>query len=124
MTNLEEKVLEIISWGDDYEETPTECFDNIMSSFNGSKDQLKGVLGSLLKKQLISEGEYPNGLTSYHLNNQNKMEKTYYKVLINTNDKQMDKMSLNQLHNIINDLEKAITYADYRISYKLNRGQK
>ncbi len=55
---------------------------------------------------------------------QNKMEKTYYKVLINTNDKQMDKMSLNQLHNIINDLEKAITYADYRISYKLNRGQK
>jgi hypothetical protein len=70
MTNLEEKVLEIISWGDDYEETPTECFDNIMSSFNGSKDQLKGVLGSLLKKQLIFEGEYPNGLTSYHLNNQ------------------------------------------------------
>lgn len=52
------------------------------------------------------------------------MEKTYYKVLINTNDKQMDKMSLNQLHNIINDLEKAISYADYRISYKSNRGQK
>jgi len=70
MTNLEKKVLEIISWGDDYEETPTECFDNIMCSFKGSKDQLKGVLGSLLKKQLIFEGEYPNGLTSYHLNNQ------------------------------------------------------
>ncbi len=70
MTNLEEKVLEIISWGDDYEETPAECFDNIIDSFNGSKDQLKGVLGSLLKKQLIFEGEYPNGLTSYHLNNQ------------------------------------------------------
>jgi len=69
MTNLEEKVLEIISWGDDYEETPTECFDNIMDSFNGSKDQLKGVLGSLYKKDLIWLGEFPNGLISYHLNN-------------------------------------------------------
>jgi len=69
MTNLEEKVLEIISWGDDYEETPTECFDNIMDSFNGSKDQLKGILGSLYKKDLIWLGEFPNGLISYHLNN-------------------------------------------------------
>ena len=69
MTNLEEKVLEIISWGDDYEETPTECFDNIMHSFNGSKDQLKGILGSLYKKDLIWLGEFPNGLISYHLNN-------------------------------------------------------
>ena len=51
------------------------------------------------------------------------MENTY-KVLINTNDKQMDKMSLFQLHNIIEDLEKAINYADFRISYKINRGQK
>ena len=47
------------------------------------------------------------------------MENTY-KVLINTNDKQMDKMSLFQLHNIITDLEKAINYADFRISYKIN----
>jgi hypothetical protein len=38
-----------------------------MDSFKGSKDQLKGVIGSLDKKELIWMGEYPNGLTSYHL---------------------------------------------------------
>ena len=69
LTELEKKVLEIISWGDDYQETPTECFANIMDSFNGSKNQLKGVLGSLYKKDLIWLGEFPNGLISYHLNN-------------------------------------------------------
>lgn len=69
ITELEKRVLEIISWGDDYEETPTECFENIMDSFKGSKNQLKGILGSLIKKELIFEGEYPNGLNSYHLNN-------------------------------------------------------
>jgi len=69
ITELEKTVLEIISWGDDYEETPTECFENIMDSFKGSKNQLKGILGSLIKKELIWEGEYPNGLNSYHLNN-------------------------------------------------------
>lgn len=67
ITDLEKKVLEIISWGDDYEETPTECFDNIMDSFDGTKNELKGVLGSLEKKELIHIGEYPNGLNSYHL---------------------------------------------------------
>ena len=69
ITELEKTVLEIISWGDDYEETPTECFENIMDSFKGSKNQLKGILGSLIKKELIWEGEYPSGLKSYHLNN-------------------------------------------------------
>jgi len=68
ITELEKKVLEIISWGDDYEETPTECFDNIMDSFKGSKNELKGILSSLYKKELIWIGEFPNGLNSYHLN--------------------------------------------------------
>lgn len=70
MTNLEKEVLTIISYGDDYENTPAECFDSILDSFKGSKDQLKGVIGSLEKKELIWMGEYPNGLTSYHLNTQ------------------------------------------------------
>ncbi len=68
ITELEKKVLEIISWGDDYQETPTECFDNIMDSFKGSKNELKGILSSLYKKELIWIGEFPNGLNSYHLN--------------------------------------------------------
>ncbi len=67
LTELEKTVLEIISWGDDYEETPTECFEGIMGGFKGSRSQLKGVLSSLYKKELIWIGEYPNGLNSYHL---------------------------------------------------------
>jgi hypothetical protein len=71
ITALEEKVLTIISQGDEYEETPTECFDTILDSFNGTKNELKGVLGSLYKKELIWIGEFPNGLSSYHLNQDN-----------------------------------------------------
>ena len=67
LTELENQVLEIISFGDDFEETPTQCFLDIMDEFKGTKNQLKGVLGSLFKKDLINEGEYPNGLTAYHL---------------------------------------------------------
>ena len=40
-----------------------------MDGFKGSKNQLKGILGSLIKKELIWEGEYPNGLNSYSLKN-------------------------------------------------------
>ena len=67
LTQLETEVLTIISYGDDYEDTPTECFENILDSFNGTKNQLKGVIGSLEKKELIWIGEFPNGLASYHL---------------------------------------------------------
>ena len=67
LTELENEVLEIISFGDDYEEAPTQCFLDIMDEFTGTKNQLKGILSSLFKKELIHEGEYPNGLTAYHL---------------------------------------------------------
>jgi len=67
LTQLEKEVLTIISWGDDYEETPTECFKEIANSFKGTKNQLKGVIGSLEKKELIWLGEYPDGASAYHL---------------------------------------------------------
>tara|TARA_R100001463_G_scaffold5806_1_gene19695 strand:+ start:365 stop:595 length:231 start_codon:yes stop_codon:yes gene_type:complete len=67
ITKLEKEVLEIISWGDDYEETPAECFDGILEPFSGTSEQLKGVLSSLSQKELIFISEYPNGLSSYHL---------------------------------------------------------
>ena len=68
LTKLEKKVLQIISWGDDYESVPTESFANIMDSFDGSKQQLKGVLTSLIKKENISLRQYPTSITSFHLN--------------------------------------------------------
>ena len=67
LTQLETEVLTIISQGDDYEETPTQSFEDIASDFKGTKNQLKGVIGSLEKKELIWLGEYPNGTTCYHL---------------------------------------------------------
>ena len=68
-TELENTVLQIISYGDDYEEMPTEGFKSIMESFKGTKQQLKGVLGSLEKKGKILIGEFPNGSNCYHFNN-------------------------------------------------------
>lgn len=68
LTKLESEVLRTISYGDEFDGTPSECFINIMVSFSGTKNQLKGVLGSLYKKDLIWKGEYPSGMTSYHLN--------------------------------------------------------
>ena len=68
LTKLESQVLRTISFGDEFDETPAECFLTIMDDFEGTKNQLKGVLSSLLKKDLIWLGEYPNGMTSYHLN--------------------------------------------------------
>lgn len=67
ITELETEVLRIISFGDEYNEMPCECFENIMYDFNGSRNQLKGVLGSLEKKGLIEIGEYSNGLNAYFL---------------------------------------------------------
>ena len=68
LTKLESQVLRTISFGDEFDETPSECFLTIMDDFDETKNQLKGVLSSLLKKDLIWLGEYPNGMTSYHLN--------------------------------------------------------
>ena len=68
ITQLEKEILKIIYWGEYYKGTPAECFKTIMESFKGSKNQLKGILGSLIKKKKIFESKYPNGLNSYHYN--------------------------------------------------------
>jgi hypothetical protein len=68
MTNLETLVLDIIKEGDWFEDVPTEGFKNIMCQFEGTKNQLKGVLSSLSKKGFILIGEYPNGQECYHYN--------------------------------------------------------
>ena len=66
LTKFEKQVLEIICSGDDFEDMPTQAFHSIMYQFKGSKTQLKGILGSLFKKNKIMIGEYPNGYTAYH----------------------------------------------------------
>ena len=67
LTDLEKKVIDVISLGDEYEGTPAEGIQNISISTGLSTKVLRGVLSSLLKKEIISEGEFPNGKTSFHL---------------------------------------------------------
>jgi hypothetical protein len=67
VTKLENKVLAIISRGDDYEGVPTECLKSIMNYFNGTQSQLQDVLTSLIRKDLVWMGEYPNGIPCFHL---------------------------------------------------------
>ena len=69
LTELETKVLLSISQGDEYDEMPTECIENLKDNLNISTKILRGVLSSLIQKDLIRLGEFPNGMTSFSLKN-------------------------------------------------------
>ena len=69
LTELETLVLESISQGDYYDDMPTECIENLKDSLNISTKILRGVLSSLVQKDLVRLGEFPNGLTSFSLRN-------------------------------------------------------
>ena len=68
MTELETLVLNIISNGDEFDGFATECIENIKENTGISTKVLRGVLSSLLQKKLISQTEYPNGMTAFQLN--------------------------------------------------------
>ena len=67
LTELENKVLTALEEGDEFEEMPSMCIQEIYDETKLNKKILRGVLSSLFKKDLITEGEYPNGMTAYHL---------------------------------------------------------
>jgi hypothetical protein len=46
---------------------PTSCFSDIVDSTGLSIKVLRGVLSSLLQKELLLEGQYPNGMKAFHL---------------------------------------------------------
>jgi hypothetical protein len=69
LTELETLVLESISQGDYYDDMPTECIENLKDNLNISTKILRGVLSSLVQKDLVRLGEFPNGLTSFSLRN-------------------------------------------------------
>jgi hypothetical protein len=69
LTELETLVLESISQGDYYDDMPTECIENLKDNLNISTKILRGVLSSLVQKDLVKLGEFPNGLTSFSLRN-------------------------------------------------------
>ena len=67
LTKLESQVIDMISDGDEFENFPTECFEDIVDYTNIKPKALRGVISSLIKKEYLSEGEYPNGMVAYHL---------------------------------------------------------
>jgi len=69
LTELETKVISAIAQGDEYNDMPTECIENLKENLNISTKILRGVLSSLVQKDLVKIGEFPNGLTSFSLKN-------------------------------------------------------
>lgn len=65
-TTMERLALVILNGGDEFEGTPSMCFDTLVDLTGIKAESLRGVVSSLSKKGLISFGEYPNGTESIH----------------------------------------------------------
>lgn len=77
LTELELKVVTALSYGDEFEDMPSACFEDLKDSAGVSNNVLKGVISSLDKKDMLMYGEYPNGLTCYHLSDSDFYNLTY-----------------------------------------------
>lgn len=66
LTELETIVVAALKQGDDFEEMPTECLGNLIDSTQLSPKVLRGVISSLIQKDLVMTGEFPNGMVAYH----------------------------------------------------------
>lgn len=66
LTELELNVVNALKRGDDFEEMPTECIENLVCSTGLTTNVLRGVLSSLIQKDLVMTGEFPNGMTAFH----------------------------------------------------------
>lgn len=70
-TDLEQKVIAILKSSDEFDEKPCNCFENMVNVKVGlSAKVLRGVISSLIQKNIITEGEYPNGMKAYYYNPQ------------------------------------------------------
>lgn len=67
LTELEYIIVGALSNGDDFDGMPSECIHNLKNNTGISIKVLRGVLSSLLQKDIIMIGEYPNGMTAFHL---------------------------------------------------------
>lgn len=67
LTELEQKVVKVLNNGDHFEDVPTECIGNLIDNTGLKGNVLRGVLSSLIKKGVVATGEFPNGMTAFHL---------------------------------------------------------
>lgn len=67
LTELETKVVNHLSGRDEFDEMPADCFESIQDASGIEAKQLRGVLSSLIQKDVVITGEYPNGLECFYL---------------------------------------------------------
>ena len=66
LTELETKVIAAIKEGDDFDDMPCNCLGNIKDYTGLTANVIRGVISSLIKKDLVMTGEYPNGMTAFY----------------------------------------------------------
>lgn len=66
LTDLELQVINALKNGDHFEDYPTESIGNLIDETGLTANVLRGVLSSLVQKELVQTGEFPNGMTAFH----------------------------------------------------------
>ncbi|AXQ66554.1 MAG: ArsR family transcriptional regulator [Caudoviricetes sp.] len=67
LTELETKTVEGLRCGDEFENYPTQCIQNLVDETGLSTRVLRALLSQLIQKGYVKTGEYPNGMTAFHL---------------------------------------------------------
>jgi Fe2+ or Zn2+ uptake regulation protein len=67
LTTLELKVLEVLRNQDWFEDMPTANIKDLSLDTKIEVKSLRGVLTSLQEKGIVTTGEFPNGMTAFHL---------------------------------------------------------
>ena len=65
LTELETIVLNSLKDQDEYDEMPTSSVGNLIESTGICSKSIRGVLSSLVKKDLVSTTTYPNGKIAF-----------------------------------------------------------
>ena len=65
LTELEILVLNSLKDQDEYDEMPTSSVGNLIESTGIPSKSIRGVLSSLVQKELVSTTTYPNGKIAF-----------------------------------------------------------
>ena len=66
LTELELIVISNLKNADEFEDMPTDCLENLVDNTGLTAKVLRGVLSSLIQKEIVWQGEFPNGKTAFH----------------------------------------------------------
>lgn len=74
LTDLENDVVSSIQHGDEYDGMPSSCIDNVVRSVKKSPKIIRGVLSSLVQKNIIEMADLFDGCPTFIL----LKDKKYY----------------------------------------------